>query len=476
MMKNNHSFMKILFGGAAGEVTGSKHLITFNGKKILLDCGMFQGHRKESEEKNKHFFWDPKEIDAVILSHAHMDHSGILPYLYKEGYRGPIYSTHATRDLCGYMLADSAYIQEREVEWMKKKKKFKAGEDMEPLYGMEEAEEVLKQFVSVNYEQSFVVADGVAASFYDAGHILGSGLIHIVFYDEKTKKHLKFCFTGDLGRRGLPILRDPQPIPETEYLISETTYGNRLHAALQTIEEDFAAVVNQVAKAGGKLIIPAFALERTQEIVYHLNLLQKKNMIPDIPVYVDSPLAGNVTEVFRSHMECYDKKTCDEFVKNGDNPFGFGMLKYTRSVEESKALNDKAGPMIIISASGMCEHGRVLHHLKNNLEDPKNVVLIVGYQAENTLGRKLVNGMKEVNIFGESYKVRAGIYVMDAFSGHADRSDLLDYINHVDGLKKIFLVHGEQTQLDSFKLALAENDHNDVYIPKYGEEVEIPFE
>lgn len=468
--------MKILFGGAAGEVTGSKHLITFNGKKILLDCGLFQGHRKESDEKNRHFFFDPKELDVVILSHAHMDHSGILPYLVKGGYKGPIYCTHATRDLCNYMLADSAYIQQREVEWMEKKKKKNPEDVVEPLYGIEEVEKTLKSFIAVGYEQSFVVANGVVASFYDAGHILGSALVHMIFYDSKKKKHMKVCFTGDLGRRGLPILRDPQPIPETDVLISETTYGNRLHASLQTIEDDLAAIVNQVCKNGGKLIIPAFALERTQEIVYHLHLLHKKKKIPSIPVYVDSPLAGNVTEVFRSHIECFDAKVAEEFIEHGDNPFGFGELKYTRTVEDSKSLNTKSGSMIIISASGMCEFGRILHHLKNNIEDPKNVILIAGYQAENTLGRKLVDGNKSVNIFGDPYQVKASVYVMDAFSGHADRSDLLDYITHVDGLKKIFLVHGEQTQLEAFSHALDENGYKDVYIPKYGEEVEIDFE
>ncbi len=468
--------MKILFGGAAGEVTGSKHLITFNGKKILLDCGLFQGHRKESDVKNRHFFFDPKELDVVILSHAHMDHSGILPYLVKGGYKGPIYCTHATRDLCNYMLADSAYIQQREVEWMEKKKKKNPEEVVEPLYGIEEVEQTLKSFIAVGYEQSFVVANGVVASFYDAGHILGSALVHMIFYDSKKKKHMKVCFTGDLGRRGLPILRDPQPIPETDVLISETTYGNRLHASLQTIEDDLAAIVNQVCKNGGKLIIPAFALERTQEIVYHLHLLHKKKKIPSIPVYVDSPLAGNVTEVFRSHIECFDKKVAEEFIEHGDNPFGFGELKYTRTVEDSKSLNTKSGSMIIISASGMCEFGRILHHLKNNIEDPKNVILIAGYQAENTLGRKLVDGNKSVNIFGDPYQVKASVYVMDAFSGHADRSDLLDYITHVDGLKKIFLVHGEQTQLEAFSHALDENGYKDVYIPKYGEEIEIDFE
>ena len=469
--------MKIKFAGAAGEVTGSKHLIEFNGKKILLDCGMFQGHRKEADEKNRNLLFDAKEIDSVILSHAHMDHSGELPYIVKNGFEGPIYCTHATRDLCNYMLADSAYIQEREIEYLKKKKKYQKGVTPEPLYTMEDTTSALQKFHSVNYEQSFIVEDGVVASFYDAGHILGSALVHLIFYDKKSKKHLRLAFTGDLGRRNLPILRDPQFIPPTDILISETTYGNRLHANINTVSEDLALVVNEVAKKGGKLIVPAFALERTQEMIYHLGLLSKQKKIPDnIPIYVDSPLAGNVTEVFRGHPECFDKKVYEEFIKHGDNPFGFGQLKYTRSAEESKSLNNKPGPMIIISASGMCEHGRILHHLRNNLESNKNTVLIVGYQAANTLGRKLVEGEKQVNIFGDPYKVRANVYVMDAFSGHADRSDLLDYISHVKDLKKIFLVHGEQTQLEAFDGALKENGYNDVYIPSLGEEVEIPFE
>ncbi|MFA6992604.1 MAG: MBL fold metallo-hydrolase [Candidatus Gracilibacteria bacterium] len=471
--------MKIKFAGAAGEVTGSKHIISFNGKKILLDCGMFQGRRKESDEKNRNFAFNPKEIDAVILSHAHIDHSGLLPYLVKGGYAGPIYCTHATRDLCNYMLADSAFIQEREYEWLQKeakKKKKEGGFILDPLYTMEDTEAALRLFHAVNYEQSFIVENGVVASFYDAGHILGSSLIHMIFYDKKTKKHLRLCFTGDLGRRGLPILRDPQPTPPTDIFITECTYGNRLHAALQTVEEDLAVIVNKACKNGGKLLIPAFALERTQEILYHLNNLRKKDKVPSIPIYVDSPLAGNVTEVFRSHMECFDKKTAEEFIEHGNNPFGFGDLNYTRSVDDSKALNTKTGPMIIISASGMCEHGRIVHHLKNNIEDPKNIVLIVGYQAENTLGRKLVEGYKQVGIFGDPYNVKAQIYVMDAFSGHADRSDLLDYIDRIKGIKKVFLVHGEHEQLTAFSQALAQNGYKDVYIPSYAEEVEINFE
>ncbi len=330
-------------------------------------------------------------------------------------------------------------------------------------------------FRAVNYEQSFVVTEGVVASFYDAGHILGSALIHMIFYDKHSKKYLNVCFTGDLGRRGLPILRDPQMIPKTDVLISECTYGNRLHAAIQTVDEDLAAVVNQVAKSGGKMIIPAFALERAQEIVYHLNGLRQKEMIPDIPVYVDSPLAGNLTEVFRSHPECYDRKVYNSFIREGKSPFDFCNLVYTRSVEESKSLNEKNGPMIIISASGMCEHGRILHHLRNNIEDPRTVVLIVGYQAAHTLGRKLVEGEKRVSIMGDKFDVKGSVYVMDAFSGHADRSDLLEYITKIEDLKKIFLVHGEQTQLESFKAALAENGYEDVNLPDFGQEFELDF-
>ncbi len=467
--------MKIQFAGAAGEVTGSKHVVTFNDKKILLDCGMFQGRRKEAHDKNRNFVFDPKELDAVILSHAHIDHSGLLPYLVKSGFDGPIYSTHATRDLCNYMLADSAYIQEREFEWLKKKKK-KKGFIEEPLYTIQDAEHTLQKFHAVSYEQSFVVSDGIVGSFYDAGHILGSSLIHLIFYDKKTKKHLRLCFSGDLGRRGLPILRDPHLIPQTDIMITESTYGNKLHSALQTIEDDLATIINKVCADGGKLIIPSFALERAQEIVYHIHKLRNAGKIPSFPVYVDSPLAGNVTEVFRAHMECFDKETVEEFIERGDNPFGFSELTYTRSADESKALNNKPGPMIIISASGMCEHGRILHHLKNNVEDQKNVVLIVGYQAEHTLGRKLVDGHKQVNIFGDPYKVRSDVYVMDAFSAHADRSDLIDYISKIEGLKKIFLVHGEETQLESLSQALTENGYKDIHIPTLGEEVEIDFE
>jgi metallo-beta-lactamase family protein len=463
--------LKIKFCGAAKEVTGSKHLIEFNGKKILLDCGMFQGKRKVSAEKNAVFPFDPKEIDFVILSHAHIDHCGSLPMLVKQGFSGPVYSTFATRDLCNYMLMDSAYIQEKEAEYLAKNKK----EVVDHLYTIEDAEKSMTLFHGVGYEQSFVVSDGIVACFYDAGHILGSALVHLIFYDKKTKKRISVGFTGDLGRKGLPILRDPQLIEKTDILITECTYGDRLHDSLQTIENEFAGVINDVCKKGGKLIIPAFSLERTQEIVYYLNNLTKAKKVPEIPVYVDSPLSGNVTEVFRTHPECFDQKVYKEFLENGDDPFGFGKLIYTRDVDESKALNGQSGPMIIISASGMCEHGRILHHLKNEIEDSRNTILLVGYQGQDTLGRKIQDGMSPVKIFGEFYQVKATVHTIDAFSAHADRTDLIDYIHRVQGIKKLFLVHGEEEPENKFKEALIENGFDDTYIPSPGETVEINF-
>lgn len=466
--------MKINFWGAAHEVTGSRHLLEVNGKKILLDCGLFQGHRREAEKKNRDFGFNPEDIDVVILSHAHIDHSGGIPALVKQGFKGPIYSTFATRDLCNYMLQDSAYIQEKDVEYMNQKLRRKGLEPVEPLYTIEDATAALSQFYGVNYERAFVVTDGVVCSFYDAGHILGSALVHLVIYEKETDKRYTLAFTGDLGRNDLPILRNPQMLPPTDYLITESTYGDRLHESILDAGERLEKVVKKTVERGGKILIPAFSVERTQEIVYHLNLLWKANKIPDLPIYVDSPLAANVTEVFANHPECFDGKTYREFVENRENPFGFGRLKYTRSVEESKKLNDLKGPAIIISASGMCEAGRILHHLKNNIEDPKNTIMIVGYMAANTLGRKILEEQKQVNIFGEPYQLRAQVVVMDAFSGHADRSDLLDYISRIEGLKKIFLVHGEESQSKAFKKNLGQNGFKDVTVPGRGESAEIP--
>lgn len=465
--------MHIKFCGAAREVTGSRHLLTINNKKILLDCGMAQGSRKESGEKNRTLMFDPKELDAIIISHAHIDHSGILPYVVKNGFKGKIYATPATQDLASYMLMDSAMIQEKEAEYLAKKGK--SCDD--PLYGTEDAEKTQKLFVSVPYHKPIEIIDGVTLTFYNAGHILGSSQIHLAIDDKEANKKYTIGFTGDLGRKNLPLLKDPDLLPATDYLLCESTYGNRFHAAIQTVEHDLADIINRTAKRGGRIIIPAFALERTQEIVYYLNILWKNKKIPEIPIYVDSPLSVNVTEVFKKHLDNFDEATHEEFIKHGDNPFGFGRLVYTKSVEESKHLNELNGPMIIISSSGMCEHGRILHHLKNNIENQRNTVLLVGYQAANTLGRKLLEKEKTVNIFGDPYDVKAEIIVMDAFSAHADRSDLLDYLsrlNTVQPIKKIFLVHGEEGQGLDFEGFLRQSDFTCVEVPSPGQEYELP--
>jgi metallo-beta-lactamase family protein len=467
--------MKIQFWGANREVTGSRHLIEVNGKKILLDCGMFQGRRKDTEEKNKTFGFDPKEIDAVILSHAHIDHSGCLPLLVKQGYKGPIYSTFATRDLCNFMLMDSAFIQQKNAEYMNKrlKRKNKNAQEVEPLYDGEDAQKALCQFYGIGYETAFVVSEGVVCSFYNAGHILGSALIHLLIKDSETGETYRFAFTGDLGRKNLPILKDPTPMPPTEYLIIESTYGNRFHESMTDAGAKLKEIVNRVAERGGKIIVPAFSVERTQEMIYHLNVLWQNKEIPDIPVFVDSPLSVNISEVFINHPECYDKHVYEQFIANRKNPFGFGRLQYTHSVDDSKALNAINGPAIIISSSGMCENGRILHHLKNNVEDERNLILIVGFMAKHTLGRKLVEKQPVVKIFDEEYKLNAEVEVMNAFSGHADRSDLLEYINRIKDLKKVFLVHGEESQSISLQEYLKETGVENVVIPYRGDTVEV---
>lgn len=463
--------MKIKFLGAAKEVTGSKHLIEVNGKRIILDFGMCQGARKESDRKNRQMPVDPAKIDAVLLSHAHIDHSGNLPILVKAGYKGPIYSTHATRDLCAHMLLDSGFIQEREAEFMRKrmKKKHKAETPIEPIYTADDARIALTQFVGMNYDHPFQVVPGVMASFREAGHILGSAQIVLIIDDDETKKQWILVFTGDLGRKNLPLLRDPYKVERADILIMESTYGNRFHRSILDVSTQLETVVNNACKKGGKIIVPAFALERTQEIVYHLNILFKEKRVPEIPIFVDSPLAVNLTQIFTAHPECLDKDTWETFLNDQKNPFGFGHLKYITDVEDSKALNEYRGPCMIISAAGMCEHGRILHHLKNNIEDPKNTILIVGYMAENTLGRKILEKHPVVKIFGEPVPLRANVVVMDAFSAHADRSDLLDYLSNVRGLKKIFLVHGEEQQGLVFKDILQGEGYKDVSVPAIGD-------
>ena len=463
--------MQLSFYGAAREVTGSKHVVKINGKTILLDCGIFQGHRAKSAEKNKDLMFDAKSIDFVILSHAHMDHSGLLPMLVKQGYNGPILTTSATRELCTYMLQDSAMIQENDVAWLLKHKK----EVVEPLYTSEDVIPTLSQMLTIPYNMDFEICDGVKVTFLDAGHILGSAITVLDIIEDGVSYRL--TFTGDLGRKGLPILRDPQLVDKTDILITESTYGNRFHKFIEDVDVYLEKILNKAIKRGGKIIIPAFALERTQEVVYYLHLLIKQGRIPQIPIFVDSPLATDVTDVFRAHPECFDKEIYDEFCSENANPFGFGMLKYTRSVEESKSLNRKHGPFVIVSASGMCEFGRVVHHLKNNITDPNNLVLIVGFQAENTLGRKLVDGETAVRIHGEIFPVKAEVAVVDAFSGHADRSDLMTFVSNIKGLKKTFIVHGEETQANTFAEILGDtHPGTDIFVPSRGESFEFSAE
>ncbi len=464
--------MKIQFIGAARTVTGSQHLLTINNKKILLECGLFQGRRKDTYEKNKNFSFDPKEIDALILSHAHIDHSGNIPHLVKDGFRGPIYSTSATKDLCEIMLKDSAYLQQRDIEWLNKKNKKHIPD--ESLYSIEDVDAAIQYFVPVNYNTATEIFPGVTAYFQDAGHILGSAGIFLEIEEENGKK-INFGFSGDIGRYDTPIIKDPDYFRDLDLLIMESTYGNRLHTKKDEVEEEVAKVVRQVFDRKGKIIIPAFAVGRTQLLVYVFHKLFDQKRIPEIPIYVDSPLAVNATKVFKDHPECFDRETSRIFLESGNDPFGFGRLKYISTVDQSKELNDINDPIIIISASGMAEGGRILHHLANNIGNPKNLVLFVGYAAEQTLARKIMDGIKQVNILGEEYSVNCQIKIMDYFSGHADQNELLDYLslNPQKRLKNIFLVHGEEDQALPLKEKILQKGYKNADYPMSGEKFVI---
>ncbi len=466
--------MQIKFCGAARQVTGSAHLITLkDGFKILLDCGLYQGNDDEMEDFNSTWLFDPREINCVILSHAHIDHSGRLPKLIKDGYKGPIYSTHATRSLCAIMLLDSAFIQQRDAEyWNKKhkdKKKFR-----EALYDKDDVKETMNRFISYSYGKTFEVYPGVKATFRDAGHILGSASVHMSIKD-KNGDVIKVGFTGDIGRPERPILRDPQIMDPVDYLICESTYGDKEHgAAPKEIEKLLQIIHHTCVEKKGKLIIPAFSVGRTQEIVYIMDQLENAGRLPHLPVYVDSPLAVNATTIFGSHPECYDSELSSYILKD-PNPFGFNNLTYIKEVNRSKALNSSKKPCIIISASGMANAGRVKHHIFNNIENPRTTVLIVGFCAPGTLGRILRDGVDEIKMYGKRKQVKAEVVTMDSFSAHADRSEMHEFVrNQRNSIKKLFLVHGEIDRQESFRNYLSERGfHGMVEIPELGEKVRL---
>jgi metallo-beta-lactamase family protein len=465
--------MKIEFIGAAQTVTGSMHYIQTKESRFLLDCGLYQGQRKEAFEINRKFdLFEPADIDFVILSHAHIDHAGNLPTLVKKGFEGKIYTTFATRDLSAVMLRDSAHIQEKDVEFVNKRRKKQGKNPFEPLYVESDAIKTLSQFVGINYHQEFWVTPNISVTFYDAGHILGSALVCLKIKEEG--KEINLAFSGDLGRPNLPILKDPERIPDPDYLICESTYGGRVHENPLNSEDSLAKAVSKGAARKAKIIIPAFSVGRTQEIVYALHRIFENNKAPRIPVFVDSPLSMNATSVFRLHPECFDEET-NEFLRKNEDPFGFNKLSYITDVEDSKNLNKVEGPCIIISSSGMCETGRILHHLANNIENPKNIVLMVGYCAEHTLGRKLIEGQKNINIFGDPYEVKAEIIVLESFSAHADENELIGYCSRLskDKLNKIFLVHGEIEQQKIFKKRLEDTGFKNIMIPDRGFETEL---
>ena len=445
------------------------HLIEANGKKFLLDCGLYQGKRKIAFEINRNFeLFDPREIDFVILSHAHIDHSGNLPTLVRKGFEGNIYSTFATKDLCSVMLRDSGHIQEKDVEWVNRKRIKQHKNPFEPLYTVEDAVETLNHFVGINYHREFEIAEGIKVTFFDAGHILGSASILLKITEEG--KTTLLGFTGDLGRPNLAILKDPEKLPDVDYLITESTYGGREHDNPKDAEDILASVVNKAIERKSKIIIPAFSVGRTQELVFALNNIFTDKRAEEIPVYVDSPLSVNATEVFRIHPECFDNETAEYIVRNRD-PFGFNKLHYISDVEESKRLNEIGGPMIIISSSGMVEAGRILHHLRNNIENPKNIVLMVGYSAQHTLGRKLIEHEPVVKIFGDEFEVKAEVITMNSFSAHADADELLAYADQFDKsrMQRIFIVHGDEDQQKIFYGRLKSIGFKYISIPEKGD-------
>ena len=455
--------------GAAEEVTGSKHLLEIDGKSYLIDCGSFQGSRAESDKKNRNFGMSADKIEAAILTHGHLDHCGLFPLLVKKGYRGNIYATPASRDIASLIMMDSANIQARDAEYLRKQAA-KKGEKFTwtPLYDEKDAIMATSQMLGVSYNRAIHIDSNVKLEFYDAGHILGSAMASITV--KKDGKEVNILATGDLGRKGKPIIRDPATPPAPDYIILESTYGDRLHENTVDAMDKLAEMTKRVVKSKGKMLIPSFAIERTQELVYYFHLLTDEGVIPEIPIYVDSPMATNATTIFQVHPECYDEEIKEAFIKHHKNPFGFNSLHFVPSVIESKALNDKQGPLIIIAADGMCEAGRIQHHLIHNIGDPNTTIMTVGYMAEHTLGRRIRDKENEVKIHGMWFKRRAEVEEINAFSAHADYGEAIDWLKSLDTsrLKKIFMVHGEPKGQAAFKKHLIDAGFPNIEIVKYG--------
>ncbi|MDX9773576.1 MAG: MBL fold metallo-hydrolase [Bacteroidales bacterium] len=460
--------MKLTFYGAAREVTGSKILVeTEHGKNILLDCGQFQGKGLETEEQNRAINFSPASVDHVILSHAHIDHSGLIPFLYRNGFTGSIICTNATRDLCSIMLADSGKIQEHDTMTFNKKRAKKGLPPVEPLYTQADAVSAMKLFIGVAYDRKFRIDDFTTIRFTNTGHMLGSAVVTLELREKEGIKRL--AYTGDIGRPVNRILKSPEQFPQADFLITESTYGDRLHPTMEESDEELYQVVQRTCvEKRGKLIIPAFSVGRTQEIVYSLNTLYNAQRLPKVDVYVDSPLSVNATTIFRMHPDCFNDDVRDVMLTDPD-PFGFNTLFYNTSVEGSKRLNDIKGPLIIISSSGMMEAGRVKHHLANSINNPANTVLAVGYCAPSTLGARLLRGAKVVSIHGNKYPVRAEIMKIESYSGHGDYREMADYLSCQDPhrLKKVFLVHGEyETQL-KYQSYLESKGFSNIEIPSF---------
>ena len=473
--------MKITFLGATRTVTGSNFLVEGAGKKFLVDCGMWQGKAEQEMENSQEFEFNPLDIDFMLLTHAHIDHSGRIPKLYKEGFRNKVYAHKATCDLCALMLPDSGHIQETEAEWKNKKRKRKGEEPIEPIYTAELAAKSLEIFEPVQYDQIIEITPEIHVRFNDAGHMLGSSIIEV--WVKEDGKETKTVFTGDIGNNDIPLLSPPTMIEDTDFLVMESTYGSRLHMRNDEKAEIFLDVVSETLDNGGTVVIPSFAVGRTQEILYEINKLKdehddaefrrKYRTLMKAPVYVDSPLAISATEVFRENTELFDEETKEEIMR-GDNPLEFQGLKFTKTADESKALNEDQTPSIIISASGMCEVGRIKHHLKHNLWNPKSTILFVGYQAPGTLGYNIVNGAKTVKIFGEEIAVNARIEYIEGYSGHADQELLMNSIySYIKKPKHIFLVHGEPESQDVLADKIEEETKIGVTIPEFGETYEL---